>query len=96
MDYREGGKQVKKYAILLVMISLFASGCSNYEKGCALGGNSRFTIVEELNEQGIVAVPMLIVVDNKTGYEYFASYVRGDYCIGGAVLGEDGKPVKIK
>lgn len=78
------------------MISLFASGCSSYEKGCAFRGNSRFTIVEELNEQGSVAVPMLIVVDNKTGYEYFASFVRGDYCIGGAVYGEDGKPVKIK
>lgn len=89
---------MKKYAILLVMISLFASGCSNYEKGCAFRGNSRFTIVEELNEQDSVAAPapMLIVVDNKTGYEYFASYVRGDYCIGGAVYGEDGKPVKIK
>lgn len=96
MDYRKGGKQVKKYAILLVMISLFASGCSNYEKGSLFESTDRFTVVEELNEQDSVAAPMLIVVDNKTGYEYFASYVRGDYCIGGAVYGEDGKPVKIK
>lgn len=87
---------MKKYAILLVMISLLASGCSNYEKGSLFESTDRFTVVEELNENNCDATPMLIVVDNKTGYEYFASCVRGGYCIGGAVYGEDGKPVKIK
>ena len=87
---------MKKYAILLVMISLFASGCSNHEKGSLFRSTDRFTVVEKFDEEGCIAAPILIVVDNKTGYEYFASYVRGDYCIGGAVLGEDGKPVKIK
>ena len=87
---------MKKYAILLVMISLLASGCSHYEKGCAFRSNNRFTIVEEIDEQGSIDDPILIIVDNKTGYEYYASCVRGDYAIGGAVYGEDGKPVKIK
>ena len=69
--YRKGGK----YVILLVMISLFASGCSPYEKGCAFRGNNRFTIVEEINEQGSVATPN---ADSSRGY-----------CTGGAVYGED-------
>lgn len=86
----------KCIVVLLILAAALTSGCGNNAKGNHFRGAERFTVVEEVGHEDASITPILIVVDNKTGYEYFASNVRGDYAIGGAVLGEDGKPVKIK
>ena len=82
----------KCIVVLLILAAALASGCGSNVKGNHFRGAERFTVVEEVGNEDASITPILIVVDNKTGYEYFAS----NYTIGGAVLGEDGKPVKIK
>ena len=84
--------KVAKYALLCAFIActVFFVGCSNYKKGDELSATkSGFTVVEARGNS------YCIVVDNKTGYEYFGSIsYHGNTIIGGNVLDENGHPKK--
>lgn len=78
---------------LMVMAALALSGCSGKQVGTPIDGSpeSRIVFVEDLGGQHY------IVADKKTGYEYYATRSYNNaYVIGGSVLDENGKPVKVK
>ena len=77
--------------ILMVVAAAFISGCGS-KVNEPLNSSNRFTVVERLGEN---ALPdEYIVVDNESGYEYFATHNRDGYIIGGNVLDKDGHPKK--
>lgn len=85
---------MKKPVCVLLMVVAFLpfilGGCSDNKTEEQLNHSSdRFTVVKEENDRH------LVIVDNESGYEYFATPRHGgSYIIGGNVLDEDGRPKK--
>jgi hypothetical protein len=94
----------KCIVVLLLLAAAMTSGCSDRDISTSKEESydksnyqeDGFHVVEKMPIGKYGSGPIYVVVDKATGYEYFASVVGNSCIIVGAVLGKDGKPVKIK